>query len=106
MGKSDSMKFWTNLWVGTEQFSLLFPSLYSCCENKNTFVADMGSWQLHRWQWDWSWVENVPSEEDKWCWLPDSTKGFTVKSCYEWLSSYFAGTGGQLDTIKVEAMEE
>lgn len=48
-------------------------------------------------------VEVSKDAEDKWCWLPDTTRGFTVKSCYKWLCFYFAGNGGFVNHATAEA---
>lgn len=43
---------------------------------------------------------------DRWCWLPDSTRGFTVKSCYEWLCLNHADLAGQVESTKVVACKK
>lgn len=39
---------------------------------------------------------------DRWCWLPDSTRGFSVKSCYECLCLNFVGNDSQVDNDRME----
>lgn len=75
-------------------------------------------------QWEWNWTENLPpaeaenvaglkelllgiepdsDTEDRWYWLPDSTNGFTVKSCYTWMCLLLADSNAQMESLVVEA---
>lgn len=113
LGNGTKIKFWYDKWIGTESLAYLFPSVVEVCDRKDYTVAEMGSWRDSGWTWDWSWI--TPEEEfdtdavnglmellngiqlqqnvsDRFIWLPDTMRGFTVKSCYEWLSNSRSGT--------------
>lgn len=68
-------------------------------------MLHMGQWSASGWNWDWKWAEPVAASEpecvaamtdllwgiqpqrdveDRWVWMLDSVRGFTVKSCYSW----------------------
>lgn len=44
MERGDTLKFWTDKWMGRESLAGLLPSLYSSCEMQDARVSEMGGW--------------------------------------------------------------
>lgn len=69
LGRGNSLRFWTDIWMGTESFAELFPSLFYMCDVKEAVILDMGSWTEFGWTWKWDWTRTYCHQRTK-MWLP------------------------------------
>jgi hypothetical protein len=107
LGNGVNTSFWCDKWIGESTLKDRFPRLFSISSQKLASVADLWSSRAEedRWQFLWrrrffEWERQlfvelrevinqatVVDSEDKWCWKPDVTAGFSVKSAYSLVSS-------------------
>lgn len=100
------MDFWHHHWNGQRPLYLDFPTLFDECRNNHVRVTDLSSWDNNVWLWNFPWShfddpllgeeDNILSSilqdvvlkagcDDYWFWILESSKIFTVRSCYNHL---------------------
>lgn len=103
MGNGLSIKFWSDVWLGSECLKDCFPRLYQVSSQKEANISQMGEWRGTSWCWNWAWrrsffdwevgifeeLQGILTQvcvqqdvEDTWVWKPDPLRGFSVKSAY------------------------
>jgi len=108
VGDGAETDFWRDCWCGSVPLCERFRRLYDLAANKVITVRNMfllgvengqGAWQLRRrlWVWEEDLVEECrdllltvslqESETDRWLWLPDEIRGYTVRGVYDMLAS-------------------
>lgn len=131
IGNGSTVNFWTDIWLGLEPIAAVFPSIMAMHSEKDASVADMGMWTESGWKWKWSTLgpatvfgAEMPSsnaavladfvaffqdiqlnanEEDTWIWSIDRVRGFTVKSCYNWMCNRVTNDDNSSDDPVIKA---
>lgn len=106
VGCEDQVHFWLDKWVGNARLKDSFPRLFNLSVNKNCKIVETGDWVGENWRWRWNWtralfswgeallqqfqdcllqVSPVRHVVDSWCWKPDPSRTFSVKSAYKLL---------------------
>ena len=100
------MQFWLDRWCGTSSLADRYPELYRICRSKEVSVADLMRYTNGVLHWEIHFCRDVHNREleafrsfinsiyytpvrgfreDKRCWLPYKSKGFTVNAYYHLL---------------------
>jgi hypothetical protein len=101
VGNGQLTQFWDDVWVTSSPMRLHFPNMYAICEPKMLSVADCAAdgWQIkfRRMLGDtemgeWSELQSLISgismagQEDEITWGLSSSKNFTTRSLYRFLT--------------------
>ena len=97
------MKFWHDVWCGDNPLSMCFPDLFSICNDKEAYVANLMQFPYGVLFWDLEFLREIHDKEsnslsvfwnviygaslrgigeDKMCWTLAKSKGFEVSSYY------------------------
>ena len=106
IGDGSKVQFWLDCWCGTSSLVVRYPELYRISCSKEASVADLMRYSNGVLHWEIQFCREVHNreleafrsfintiystpvrgiEEDKRCWLPRKSKGFTVNAYYHLL---------------------
>ena len=106
IGDGSKVQFWLDCWCGTSSLAVRYPELYRISCSKEASVADLMRYSNGVLHWEVQFCREVHNreleafrsfinsiystpvrgiEEDKRCWLPCKSKGFTVSAYYHLL---------------------
>ena len=106
IGDGSKVWFWLDRWCGSSPLADCYLDLYRICQNKETSVADLMRYSNGVLHWEIHFCRDVHNQEleafrsfiitiystpvrgtreDKKCWLPCKSKGFTVSAHYHLL---------------------
>ena len=106
IGDGSKVQFWLDCWCGTSSLAVRYPELYRISCSKEASVADLMRYSNGVLHWEIQFCREVHNreleafksfinsiystpirgiEEDKRCWLPCKSKGFTVSAYYHLL---------------------
>ena len=106
IGDGSKVQFWLDRWCGTSSLADLYPELFRICCSKDASAADLMRYTNKVLHWEIQFCREVHNREleafrsfidtiystlvrgigeDKRCWLPCKSKGFTVSAYYHLL---------------------
>lgn len=75
LGDGNTVRFWLDTWIGNAPLAVRFDRLYQLSSQKQSVLADMGSWQNGIWRWSLSWRRDLREWELSWLALLMRTVG-------------------------------